>query len=97
MDKPIRDEEHTGEDGSSAAPDSAHDGRRDFLKTGLRGALLLPYVAPAIDTVFLSDAWGSGNDDDNSGGNDNSGGTQPSPIANVPPPPPTNTNSSSNS
>ena len=30
--------------------------RRRFIETGLKGALLLPYVAPVIETIVLSDA-----------------------------------------
>jgi len=83
---------------------SRDEDRRGFLKAGLRGALLLPYVAPAIDTVFLSNAWADDDDDDSRSDDDdddndsstNSGGT-PSPIANVPPPPPSNSTNSSNS
>ena len=49
------------------------DSRRAFLKTGLKGAALLPYVAPLIETIYLQDAEAQ-----------NSGG---SPIGNDPPPP----------
>ena len=49
----------------------AGETRRDFLKTGLKGAVLLPYVAPVVETINLSKAHAQGG----------------SPIGNDPPPP----------
>ena len=63
-----------------------HDGdRRAFLKEGMKRAALLPYVAPVIETIYLSDAHASDDDDDGgSRGNNNSG--SPSIIGNGTPP-----------
>ena len=36
------------------------DSRRTFLKVGLKGVALLPYVAPLIETIALSDAEAQG-------------------------------------
>jgi len=108
MDEPTERKEDDGKplegSGVGASPSDADDTRRSFLKAGIKGALLLPYVAPAIETVVLSDAWanGGGDGDDDDGGSggrgrgrgrgSNSNAPQPSPIANVPPPPPGNGN-----
>ena len=51
----------------------SEESRRRFLKTGVKGVALLPYVAPLIETISLRDAIGQ-----------NSSG---SPVTNEPPPP----------
>ena len=65
----------------SEKPEEQDADRRAFLKAGMKRAALLPYVAPVIETIFLSDA----DADDDSDGNTNSG--TPSPIGNNVPPP----------
>ena len=65
------------------------DTRRSFLKQGLKGALLLPYATPTIESIFLSSVEARDDDDDdssNNGGSSNS--APPSVIGNIPPPPP---------
>lgn len=44
--------------------------RRKFIKTGLKGITLLPYVAPLIETYFIDDAHA---DDDGGGSGSGSG------------------------
>ena len=76
------------------------DTRRAFIKQGVKGAMLLSYVTPAIESVFLSTADAEDDDDDDSGGSSGSGakGVPPSQLGNTPPPPTnSSTNSSSNS
>ncbi len=40
--------------------EDSDDSRRAFLKTGLKGVALLPYVAPLIETITLSEAQAQG-------------------------------------
>ena len=61
-----------------------NDDRRAFLKEGIKKAALLPYVAPVIETISLSDAHAQGRG--RGRGNGNSG--QPSVIGNGRPPNP---------
>ena len=58
---------------SEETPQDTEESRRGFLKTGIKGVALLPYVAPLVETIYLKDALGH-----------NSGG---SPVTNEPPPP----------
>jgi hypothetical protein len=61
-----------------------HDTRRSFLKQGVKGALLLTYVTPAVESVFLATAHAD-DDDDDGGGSSNS--APPSVLGNTPMPP----------
>ena len=77
-------------------PDDASG--RSFLKTSARGALLLPYITPAIESIFLSEAHADGDDDDDDDDGSSSSSRasgKPSLLGNEPPPPPGNTNESS--
>jgi len=71
---------------------SPDDTRRSFLKQGLKGALLLPYATPTIESIFLSSVEGADDDDDDdddsSSNSGNSNSAPPSVIGNIPPPPP---------
>ncbi|MDP6037562.1 MAG: IPT/TIG domain-containing protein [Candidatus Latescibacteria bacterium] len=69
----------------SEKPEEQDADRRAFLKEGMKRAALLPYVAPVIETVFLSDA--DADDDDDGGGRGNTNSGTPSPIGNNVPPP----------
>ena len=81
-----------------------HPPQISFLKTGIGSALLLlPYVTPAIESIFLSKASaedeGDGSRRPPHHGNANyphNANYPPSPIANVPPPPPGNFNNDDN-
>ena len=37
---------------ASEEPGGSDDSRRKFMKKGLKGAALLPYVTPLIETIF---------------------------------------------
>ncbi|MBT4139834.1 MAG: hypothetical protein HOE48_18090 [Candidatus Latescibacteria bacterium] len=64
----------------------AESSRRSFIKQGLKGAALLPYVIPAVESVFLltSSSEADADDDDSDSGG---GGIPPSQLGNNPPPP----------
>lgn len=73
---------------------SKESSRRAFLKQGLKGAALLPYVSPAIESIFLLTSSSDADADDN----DSGGGIPPSQLGNNPPPPGnTNDNDDNNS
>ncbi|MFT5368370.1 MAG: hypothetical protein ACI8V2_003334 [Candidatus Latescibacterota bacterium] len=68
---------------------STDDTRRSFLKQGIKGALLLSYVTPAVESVFLSSAEADDDDDDGSSKSSSpSNSLPPSVIGNEPMPPP---------
>ena len=86
MDSPIPtgqdNEEPLKNEGSKASDQNAEEPRRTFLKAGLKGVLLLPYVVPLIESIRLSDASAKSKKSKKS--------TKPAPsqIGNLPPPPP---------
>lgn len=60
MDRPRQGERResamTGSNDRDGHTQGSGDTRRSFLKAGVKGALLLPYVAPLIETISLSGA-----------------------------------------
>jgi hypothetical protein len=71
-------------DGHSDEMAQSHDNtsRRKFIKRGIQGIALLPYVAPIIETYFIDDAHA--NDDGDGSG---SGGGGRGKGSKVTPPP----------
>jgi hypothetical protein len=66
---------------------SPDDTRRSFLKQGIKGALLLSYVTPAVESVFLSSAEADDDDGGSSNSSSPSNSLPPSVIGNEPMPP----------
>jgi hypothetical protein len=78
----------THKDGHSDEMAQSHDNtsRRKFIKRGIQGIALLPYVAPIIETYFIDDAHANG-DGDGSGSGSGGGGRGRGKGSKVTPPP----------